>query len=143
MASVKYKLADTNDFDAIVSVGVDLFDYDVKKNRAREFLKDERHHMILAYLNNNIIGMASAFHYVHPDKNPSLFITEVGVLEKYQNQKIGRNLVKRLVTYGREIGCEEIWLATEASNVAARRAYIAAGGLEDPESIVLLNFEKN
>ncbi len=139
--SIQLKLATTQDLIAMEQVGDLLFDHPVKRNRAIEFLKDSRHHLVLAYHNDAIVGMASGFHYVHPDKDPTLFINEVGVIDTYQNKGIGRQIVKYLCTYAQQLGCKEAWVATENSNPAARKAYAAAGGVEDKSPIVLINFD--
>ena len=125
------KPATIDDLLAVERVEVGLFDYAVKPGRAREFLKDPRHHLVLTYCKNKIVGMASAFHYVHPDKDPTLFVNEVGVIEAYQNQGVGRTMVRRLCEHAKELGCKEVWVATESSNIAARKAFTAAGGIED------------
>ena len=143
MQNVKYKIADMSDIDAMIDVGDDIFDAEIKKDRAIEFINDERHHLYLAYLNGDIVGMVSAINYVHPDKEPAMFILEAGVLEEHQNQGIGRTLIKEMVAFGKELGCEEIWVATEQSNLPARKAYVAAGAIEDKEPSVLLTFESN
>ncbi|UJH66184.1 GNAT family N-acetyltransferase [Allomuricauda sp. SCSIO 65647] len=135
------RLASNNDLQALQEVGARLFDYPIKLERAKEFLEDPRHHLALVFDKNKIVGMASGFHYVHPDKDPILFVNEVAVLDDFQNQGIGRKVVKFLVDQCKNLGCEEAWVATEASNVAARKAYKAAGGLEDEEPVVLIEFK--
>ncbi len=141
MHSINYKIADISDLDAMIEVGDDIFDEEIIKDRAIEFINDERHHLYLAYLNEDIVGMASAIHYIHPDKEPAMFILEAGVLEEHQNQGIGRTLIKKMVEVGRELECTEIWVATEHSNLPARKAYVAAGATEIEEPSVLLTFE--
>lgn len=138
---IALKLATEADLSAMVQVGDALFDYPIKTNRAKEFLKDPRHHMVLAYDGAQIVGMASGFHYVHPDKDPVFFIDEVSVLDEYHNRGIGRKVTRYLCEYAKQFDCEEAWLATEHSNIAARKAYAAAGGIEDKDPIVLINFE--
>ncbi len=141
VAAIEYKLADMDDFDVITEVGDKLFDYPVKKNRAKEFLQDARHHLVLAKDQGKVVAMASAIHYVHLDKDPALFISEVGVLEEYRNQGIGRATVAYLIKHGKALGCTETWVATENSNDAARNTYKAAGGTEDDELIVMFTFD--
>ena len=141
LGGVKIRLATINDLPAIEKVEIGLFDYAVKPDRTREFLNDPRHHLILAYYSGKIIGMASAFHYVHPDKDPTLFMNEIGVLERYQDQGIGRAMARKLYDHVEELGCTEVWVATESSNIAARKAFTAAGGAEDKELVVLINFK--
>ena len=135
-----YKIADQSDSQAIKVVGKNLFDNDIIDESLNEFLDDPRHHLILAYHHSNIVGMGSAFVYIHPDKNPAFFINEVSVLENYRNQNIGTILTKKLIELGKKLACNEIWLATEYSNNSARKAYKKAGGKEDPEPVVLITF---
>ena len=135
------KLATIEDLTAMQMVGSRLFDHEIKVHRAKEFFEDPRHHLVLAYHEDQVVGMASGFEYVHPDKDPILFINEVAVLEKFRNNGIGRKVVRFLFEHAKAIGCTEAWLATENSNIAARKSFVAAGGLEEEEPIVLINFE--
>ncbi len=132
--------ATTEDISAMVKVGDKLFDNKIKPHRAKEFLDDPRHHMLLAYDNGKVVGMISAFHYVHPDKDPQLFINEVGVVDEFQSQGIGRELVKHMCDLGKKLDCTCSWVTTESSNDAAIKSYLAAGGKQDEENIVLIEF---
>lgn len=138
---ITYTLATISDLPALEAAGDQVFDFPIKRERAIEFLEDDRHHLFLAFDKEEIVGMASGFHYVHPDKDPILFVNEVDVKEAYQSQGIGRNLVSRLCKYGRSIGCTEAWVATMQSNTPARKAFVAAGGVEEAEPVVLINYE--
>ncbi|WP_024769401.1 GNAT family N-acetyltransferase [Aquimarina macrocephali] len=138
---IALKLATEADLSAMEQVGDTLFDHPIKTNRAKEFINDPRHHMVLGYDGTQIVAMASGFHYVHPDKDPVFFIDEVSVLGEYHNKGIGRKITRYLCDYAKQLDCKEAWLATEHSNTAARKAYAAAGGIEDKDPIVLINFE--
>ena len=141
LSSVEFKLGSLEDLESIEEAGAMLFDYEIKKQRALEFLGDPRHHIMLAYLRGKIIGMASGVHYVHPDKEPQLFISEVSVLKEYQRRGIGRALIKNICEHGKTLNCTEAWLGVDTSNNAARKAYGAAGGKEEKEPFILVNFK--
>ncbi|WP_425390728.1 GNAT family N-acetyltransferase [Ekhidna sp.] len=143
MNELVLKIADESDLPAMIKAGDSLFDYLIKLDRAKEFLQDPRHHLILAYFDEKLVGMVSAFDYVHPDKDPTLFINEASVLEDFQGQGIGRKLIKSMCEHAKSIGCKEAWVATEKSNMAARKAYVNAGGKEDAEDVVLIEFDLN
>ncbi|CAN0535864.1 unnamed protein product [Laminaria digitata] len=140
-SDITIRRATVDDLSAIEKVGDTLFDYPIKKNRAVEFFNDSRHHLFLAFIGRDVIGMASGFHYIHPDKDPELFMNEVGVIEAFQNQGIGRALVKRLWKYAQELGCKEAWIGTEKSNIAAQKCYEASGGKADDEPFILYEFD--
>ena len=118
-----------------------VFDNAVDPRYTAEFFADPRHHLAVALDGNAVVGMASALHYVHPDKPPELYINEVGVAPAYQNQGVGRALLKVLFTHGKILGCTEAWLGTEKKNAAARRMYAAAGGKEEDEETVIVWFD--
>jgi len=139
--NIEIRLATIDDLPAMEKVGDALFDNPIKRNRAIEFFNDARHHLVLAYSGNEVVGMASGFHYVHPDKDPELFMNEVGVIESYHNQGIGRELVKFLWKYAKGLGCMEAWIGTEKSNIAAQKCYSAAGGEADVEPFILFEFD--
>lgn len=137
---IELRMATIDDLSEIERAGNQLFDHKIKNNRAVEFFNDPRHHLVLACHDDEAIGMASGFHYVHPDKDPVLFVNEVAVIEAYQNQGIGRKLVKLLCEHGKQIGCNEAWVGTEESNYSARNTYLAAGGIPDDEPFILFEF---
>ena len=138
---IEIRLATLDDLPAMEKVGDGLFDHPIKRNRAIEFLNDPRHHLFLAFSEGEVVGMASGFHYVHPDKDPELFINEVGVIEAFQNKGIGRKLVKALCGHGKIVGYKYAWIGTEKSNIAAQKCYLAAGGSPDDEPFILIEFE--
>lgn len=118
----------------------DVLDNAVDPRYAAEFFADPRHHLAAAIDGNTVVGMASALHYVHPDKPPELYINEVGVAPAYQHQGVGRALLRVLFAHGKTLGCTETWLGTDKKNAAARRMYAAAGGKEEDEEAVIVWF---
>jgi len=117
-------------------VAPDVFDNDVDARWAAEFLADRRHHLAVAVDDGVVVGMASAVHYVHPDKPPELWVNEVGVAPSHQRRGIGRALLQTLFARGRELGCREAWVLTDDANTAARGLYVAVGGEETPAVMV-------
>ena len=109
-----------------------VFDNPLDARWCAEFLGDPRHHLAVAMADGLVVGMASAVHYVHPDKPPELWVNEVGVAPTHQREGIGRKLLAELFAHGRALGCSQAWLGTEESNVAARRLYGSVGGEEAP-----------
>lgn len=121
------------------NVAEDVFDNDLLPNRIKEFLADPRHHIAVAIIDGVVVGMATAVHYIHPDKSPELWINEVGVAPQYQRQGIATQLMKTIFAHGVELGCSEAWLGTEENNTAARQLYASLGGEE--ETMVYITFQ--
>ena len=55
-------------------VAPEVFDNPIDPRQTAEFLADRRHHLAVALDGDLVVGMASAVHYVHPDKPPELWI---------------------------------------------------------------------
>ena len=118
-------------------VDADVFDNKIEPTLLRAFLANPANILMVAAMDQQVIGMASGIAYVHPDKPLQLFINEVGVSPRFQRRGVGKKLVAALLQHGRELGCREAWVATEEGNTAARGLYSALGGKEDDELAVL------
>ena len=79
--------------------------------------------MIVAIIDEIVVGQCAAVIHRHPDKVSELYIDEVGVAPPFQRQGIARKMLDAMFEIGRECGCEEAWVGTEPDNVAARALY--------------------
>ena len=125
------RVLDAGDVRVLDEVAPDVFDRAIDARLAAEFFADPRHHLAVAMHGTMVVGMASAVHYVHPDKPPELWINEVGVAESHWRRGIGRDLMDALLARGRDLGCHQAWVATDAANVAAQRLYGSVGGVAE------------
>ncbi len=140
-AMVTLRLLGPGDDDVLQNVAPDVFDHAVDPRWTAEFLADPRHHLAVALDDGLVVGMASAVHYVHPDKAPELFVIEVGVALTHLRQGLAKRLLGLLWERGRAVGCAGAWVGTETTNTAARRLYASAGGTEDPDPFVVYWFD--
>jgi GNAT superfamily N-acetyltransferase len=129
LVPVEIRLLGPGDGSVLTRVAPDVFDHPVAPRWSTEFLSDPRHHLAVALDGDIVVGMASAVHYVHPDKAPQLWINEVGVAPTHQGRGVGRQILEALLARGRALGCTEAWVLTDEANMAARRLYAAAGGV--------------
>lgn len=116
------------DFALLMAVPPDLFDNPLDPVQTRAFLDDPSYHCILAFDGEYAVGMATGQVMLHPDKPPAFFINEVGVRDSHQRQGIGKRLTQALMDHARSLGCQGIWLGTEADNTAAQALYRSLGG---------------
>jgi aminoglycoside 6'-N-acetyltransferase I len=107
------KLLHQGDEEILANVAPDVFDFPIYKHFAKEFLADPRHHLAVAIEKDVIVAMASAVHYVHPDKPPQLWINEVAVAPAHQNRGIARAMLNALTELARELHCTEAWVLTD------------------------------
>ena len=122
------------------NVHEDVFDHPVRADLSHEFLADPRHHLVVAIDDGLVVGMASAVHYVHPDKPAELWINEVGVASSHQRRGVARAILHRLLRVAEEIGCREAWVLTDRDNEAAMRLYASTGGEEASNDQVMFTY---
>jgi len=139
---VTIRILGSDDGAVLQNVAADVFDFPVDARWSTEFLADPRHHLAIALDDESgqVIGMASGVHYVHPDKPAELWIDEVAVAPTYQNREIGRQMLATLLAHGRTLGCQEAWVLTDYGNTRARHMYAAAGGVEERDPVLMINF---
>ncbi|HEX6643512.1 MAG TPA: GNAT family N-acetyltransferase [Gemmatimonadales bacterium] len=139
--SVEVRLLAPSDAWVFDHVSPDVFDEPIDARWSAEFLADARHHLAVALDGALLVGMASAVHYVHPDKPPELWINEVGVAGTHRRQGIAARLLEELFMRGRELGCSQAWVLADESNHAAHALYERAGGVAARERAVMFEFD--
>lgn len=137
---VEIRTLTAGDASVLDRVDPDVFDGPVDPRWASEFLGDPRHHLAVALDEGIVVGMASAVHYVHPDKAPELWINEVGVAATHQRRGIARQLLQALFARGRALGCVQAWVLADQSNAGALRLYASAGGRAAAEPCIMVEF---
>jgi aminoglycoside 6'-N-acetyltransferase I len=95
---------------------------------------------VVALVAEQVVGIATGVHYMHPDKTPELWVNEVGVAPSQQGRGIGKALMAALLEHAKTLGCKEAWVLTEEDNQAARRLYARAGGHEEANRPVCITF---
>jgi aminoglycoside 6'-N-acetyltransferase I len=133
---IEIRILGAGDADVLARLAPDVFDDGIDSRWSAEFLADPRHHLAVAIDAGTVVGMASAVHYVHPDKRPELWINEVGVAATHRRCGIGKRLLQALFVRARALGCAEAWVLTDDDNTVARRLYASAGGVESPQVMV-------
>jgi len=128
--AIAIKVLVAGDHDVLQSVAPDVFDNPVDPKLAREFLNDPRHHMVVAVDGGQVVGFASGVDYIHPDKQPELFINEVGVAPAYRGRGLAKTLVQTLLGVAAAKGCQIAWVLTYRGNPNAMALYKSAGGVE-------------
>ena len=121
-----------DDLRLLMSVRPGLFDNPLDPEQACAFLNDDRNWLFLAFDGGEAVGMASGTVLLHPDKQPALFINEVGVRDSHLRRGIGKQVTQALIDYARADGIKGIWLGTEPDNAAACALYRSLGGDEVP-----------
>ena len=121
--SIEIKRITAHDKAFFQQIADDVFDETIVPERLAAYLKNPANLMILARVNGEVIGQVAAVLHHHPDKPTELYVDEVGVTSRFQRQGIAKQMMEEMLVWGRERGCEEVWLGTESENVPARALY--------------------
>jgi ribosomal protein S18 acetylase RimI-like enzyme len=118
----------------------EAFDDRVLPDETRRFLEDERHHLLLGYIDDRPAGFLSAVEVLHPDKRNQLFLNEVAVMEGARRRGVARALIDELKRIGHERGCVSMWVLTDEDNAAAMRLYRTTGGVWNGDHPVMFEY---
>ncbi|MFF5278106.1 GNAT family N-acetyltransferase [Streptomyces sp. NPDC000133] len=113
-----------------------LFDDPPRQGATESFLADERHHLLIAYVDDVPAGLVTGVEMVHP--GTEMFLYELGVDESFRGQGVGRALVSALADLARERDCYGMWVITDEGNAAAPATYGHTGGVPEEEQVVLV-----
>jgi ribosomal protein S18 acetylase RimI-like enzyme len=114
----------------LMNVATEVFDNPIDQELTREFLGDPRHHIAVAIDDGLVVGFASGVHYVHPDKQPELWINEVAVAPTHRRRGLGQAVLRAMFEVGRTHRCAVAWVLTNRKNVAALALYSSIGGTQ-------------
>lgn len=112
-----------------------VFDGPVQPEFLAAFLAETSHHMVLAVVDDLVVGMGSLVVYLHPDKGPNGWINEVGSGDDWRRLGIGRRIMEALLRLAEDLGCEETWLGTEPDNAPALALYRSLVSGEEAEVV--------
>lgn len=120
---VAIRVLATHDVSVLERVADDVFDHPLLPEQTAAFLAHPDHQLVVAIDDGVVVGMVSSLRYLHPDKQPALWINEVGVTPSHQGLGIGKQLLMRTLDLARELGCKQAWVGTEMHNAPARGLY--------------------
>ncbi len=115
-------------------VDPDIFDADIDADRLAAFVANRTHMMAVAVAGGLVVGQVRGMIHAQPDGPNQLYIDNLGVAPAHQRKGIATQLLKELLSWGSENGCDDAWVATELDNEAARGLYSRLTG--NPEEAV-------
>jgi ribosomal protein S18 acetylase RimI-like enzyme len=123
--------------EQIVAAMSHVFDQPARPEHTRRFLEDDRHHLLVACHDNEVVGFVSGVEMTHPDKGTEMFLYELAVDEPWRRQGIGTALVTALADLAQQLGCYGMWVLTDGSNAAAVATYTSSGGSRTTDQVMI------
>ena len=140
MMGYTVRILEAGDEAVLEQVAPDVFDGPLDARLVTEFLSDPRHHISVAIEDGMVVGMATAVHYVHPDKQPELFINEIGVAPALRGRGVGKQLLEALFERGTQHGCATAWVLTDTKNERAAGLFKSVGGAKASGGVEMYEF---
>ncbi|NKB45445.1 MAG: GNAT family N-acetyltransferase [Alphaproteobacteria bacterium] len=125
--NVTIEIVTENTADLLDSVAEDVFDEVINPEYLKGYLKESNHTLCVALADGVVVGQVRAIIHRHPDNPPELYIDNAGVTPAFQRQGIAKMLVAEIVSVGKSLGCEDVWVGTEPDNEAAKALYRSVG----------------
>ncbi|WP_375573044.1 GNAT family N-acetyltransferase [Ahrensia marina] len=85
------------------------------------------HALFVAVGGGVVVGQLLAVIQFQADRPPQLYIDNLGVAPPFKRQGVARGLFEAAMAWGRDGGCEQVWLATDVGNAEARGFYASLG----------------
>jgi len=139
--SIEVRVLNRGEEDVLANVAPAVFDNDIDPVLARDFLRDQHHHIAVAIDNGVVVAFASGVDYIHPDKARELFVNEVGTAPTHRGQGLAKAVLSALLDRARAAGCTLAWVLTDSDNGAARALYASTGGKELKLDTVHIEFD--
>jgi GNAT superfamily N-acetyltransferase len=120
---------------------VDLLDAGIRVLKGRSspapemFLRDEHAHAFVAIDDDQVVGCAYGYELFRPDGFWMLLLYDLGAVEPYRGDGLGRELLDAFAALARAKGHAKMWLFTDAGDAAARRLYPGAGGERTEDAV--------
>jgi ribosomal protein S18 acetylase RimI-like enzyme len=123
--------------ESLVMEAAHLFDDPPQPRWVATFLEQPTHHILIALRDGHAVGFVTGVEMTHPDKGTEMFVYELGVTAEARRQGVARALLDELTTLAKERRCYDMWVLTDADNLAALSAYRASGATAESEHVML------
>ena len=137
---MKFKVLEEQDIELMLKF-VDDENTQYNKDCLMNFINKENVYGFIAVDNNKVLGFAYGYVLLKPDGRRAFYFDSIDVIKDYQNQKIGMHLMKFVNEYSKKLGCYEMFLITQKSNVSACKCYTNAGGISESDDDIVFVFE--
>lgn len=92
----------------------------------RTIVESDRTHLFLAYIGNQMVGMATLAAYVIPTGTKA-WVEDVVVVNNFRGKHIGKKLVNHVVEYTKKYSPCSLMLTSRPMRVAANKLYQSVG----------------
>ena len=137
---MKYKLLEKEDLELMLDF-IDDENTNYKTEELENFINNKSNLGFIAKNNNKIIGFSFGYILTHPDGESVFYFDAIDVIGDYQGKGIGTELMTYTKNYVKNIGCSEMFLVTNRSNISACKCYEKSGAVSEAEDDVVYVYD--
>jgi ribosomal protein S18 acetylase RimI-like enzyme len=117
--------------------------HDASPEHMRELLARDENYLYIASVETVPVGFLLAYRVPRVDRDQDMiYLYEIGVLPEHRRRGIGSKMVQLLKEECRSRNVMEVWVGTEADNVAARALYESTGAKCQGETYAEYSYEE-
>lgn len=117
------------------SVADEVFDAEPTREHLEKLALMPGHALFVGIGGEAVVGQLLAMIQFQADRPPQLYIDNLGVAPPFKRQGVARGLFDAAMAWGRDSGCESVWLATDVGNSEARGFYASLGFTREPADV--------
>ncbi len=136
MDETEFRRLGPQDADLVVTAGDALFDDPPRADWTAAALADPGNWIIGGVRHGALVAFAAGAILRQPDKPPTFYINELGVIAPLHRRGIGMGLLRATMRLARKAGGSTIFVLAEEDDPRARAFYRAARGEEGDIGVV-------
>lgn len=105
------------------------------------FINEKNTYGFIAKKDDKIVAFAYGYVLLHPDGRKAFYFNAIDVMLEYQNNGCGTGLMLFACDYANKLGCYEMFLVTNKSNIAACKCYEKSGAKNDANDDVVYVYD--
>ena len=137
---MEYKRLEKEDLELMINF-VDDENTQYNIDILKQFIDGENNYGFIAKENNMITGFATGYLLLHPDGSSVFYFDTIDVMREFQNKGVGTRLMNYARDYAKKLGCSEMFLVTNRSNLSACKCYEKSGGISEANDDVVYVYD--
>ena len=137
---MEYKLLEKKDLELMLDF-IDDENTNYKTEELENFINNKSNLGFIAKYNNKIVGFSFGYILIHPNGEKIFYFDAIDIMKDYQDKGIGTELMNYTKNYVKKIGCSEMFLVTNKSNISACKCYEKSGAVSASEDDIVYVYD--
>ncbi len=137
---MEYKLLEEQDLELMLNF-IDDENTKYRIDDLNNFINNKSNLGFIAKDNNVIAAFSYGYILTHPNGEKVFYFDAIDVMKDYQSKGIGTELMIYTKNYVKKIGCSEMFLVTNKSNLSACKCYEKSGAISESKDDVVYVYD--